>query len=411
MKKIFFFCILLVLFLTGCNSNSSKNSLDYLLVRFEGEENWSLLDAAGKVLARNELVSHRVPTMVKEEFFIADSGYYHVSNLKSPAFYSPAMISGTLFDNGAAIVVNKYEEGDKYFSVIDYKGNMNKEYDVFASESATTPTHGFCYTYDKQSGVKIVASMKGITENPKGNVILGEGLTGTSYDKLDERGREIWGEQVFRAFRGDRLDYEIVWETEDNLLNFKECHKTGYLIKQSDDNHMVILDMNLNELFSHPDAYVNKYNCKGVAYLDNMVIYCNDEPSVYGKYGLMTTDGTILLEPQFNKLIHLSDNIFLGDFAYDDEYEGMGFLINEKGEKISEEKIDLLSTRQFARDNYIKLGKYFILSGQEKENGFLFIDSEGKRLELPAVVEYIGCGDSKAEERPFHLDAFKKREN
>ena len=65
-------------------------------------------------------------------------------------------------------------------------------------------------------------------------------------------------------------------------------------------------------------------------------------------------------------------------------------MINEKGEKIIEDKIDVLSTQaQVLRSLKPRLGKYFILYNENHE--VIFVDGKGSRLELPAELSYAGC--------------------
>lgn len=57
-----------------------------MLVKFQGDENWSLMNEKGEVVKRNELESYATPSMVTDGIFIAERGYYKVNDLKNPAF-------------------------------------------------------------------------------------------------------------------------------------------------------------------------------------------------------------------------------------------------------------------------------------------------------------------------------------
>ncbi len=69
-----------------------------------------------------------------------------------------------------------------------------------------------------------------------------------------------------------------------------------YLVKRTDDGHLVILDLDLKEIFSHLDAYVWEriYGSDGYTddiFFEDKVVYC-DNPNGPDRYGLMRIDGT-----------------------------------------------------------------------------------------------------------------------
>lgn len=390
MKKGLFICAILMsaMFLSCGSGSDEKDYLDYLLVKFKGDEKWSLLNAKGEVLQRDKLASSREPSMVSSGIFVADGGYYNVDDIATPIFDSK-YICGTQFVNGQAVAVVEDESGNKFFELIDTKG---EEIDLLSGErEITLYRHGYYSTYNDEGKRKICLIGNHMTGmSARGNVVLGPNRTGALFFGKDARGFTDRDNKTYRAY--DNTDVEM-WSTKDNLLNFNDCHKMGYLVKRTDDGHLVILDLDLKEIFSHPDAYVRSriYGSDGYTddiFFDDKVVYCPDAHAY--KFGLMKIDGTVLFEPQFSKLVYLGDGIYLADYAGDGESEGIGYLINEKGEKIIEDKIDVLSTQaQVLRSLKPRLGKYFILYNENHE--VIFVDGKGSRLELPAELSYAGC--------------------
>lgn len=377
-------------------SNSHDSSFEYLLVKFEGDENWSLINSDGEVEKRNELVTHYAPTLVKEGFFIADSGYYHVDNLKSPAFYYENMKTGTLFNNGTAITVSEYEDGERYFNFIGYDGKTNDK-GAMARHKVWQLAHGYFYTYDNKEK-KIVASVKSITENPRGTTILGPELTGTVFrDKSTD-------ELIYAAYKGPKeIGEEPVWETTDQLVNFENCWLDGYFIKRTKDGHLAVLDRELNELFSNPQTYIYRLSderyCQE-AYLGDKVIFCADPYT--SVYGLMATDGTVLMQPDYSELYHLGDNVFAAQRNGESKYKG-GYLTDEKGNPLASTKISVGSTIRQATvfkqhyNNDASLGDLYIVSiiNEDGSDEWALINSKGERAPLPAKILQIGNTDTE----------------
>lgn len=360
-------------------SKKADTSLEYLLVRFDGDENWSLMNDKGEVVKRNELQSRSTPTMVTDGIFIAEHGYYKVDDLENPVFADKKFVSGTEFSDGVAIAVSEVG-AESYFNVIDTEGETLNV--VLAEKSATRPEYGFFYT--KKGRERIVASIKGVF-NPEGNVILGPNRTGALFYKKKENGLTDYNSQIYRAYEGAFPNVEEVWETEDDLINFDRCHEMGYLVKRTEDGHAVFLDLDLKELFSHPDVYVNQQYATGyVAYLGDKVIY-NDRADAIGKYGVMKTDGTVLLAPEYSDIAYLSDGIFIARKATE-EY---AYMIRENGELVVDEPMDFGMTEIVLRSLKPQLGKYFIL--YNKDNEVVFIDAKGNKLELPGKLSNGGC--------------------
>ncbi len=57
-KSIYILFLAIPAFLTSCNKKRDNTSLEYLLVKFQGDENWSLMNEKGEVVKRNELESY-----------------------------------------------------------------------------------------------------------------------------------------------------------------------------------------------------------------------------------------------------------------------------------------------------------------------------------------------------------------
>lgn len=398
-KSIYILFLAIPAFLTSCNKKRDNTSLEYLLVKFQGDENWSLMNEKGEVVKRNELESYATPSMVTDGIFIAERGYYKVNDLKNPAFTDKKFIAGTEFNDGVAVAVN---ENDR-FILIDTDGEEVDGILLSADDYARKPEHGFFYA--KNHGKEVVSSIKGILDNPNGNVILGPDLTGSLFYKRDKRGFMNYSDKTYRAYRGASNKVETVWETHDNLINFNTCSKMGYLIKRTKDGHAVFLDLDLKELFSHPDVYTSehRYN-SSVAYLGDKVIY-QDGPDSWS-YGVMKTDGTVLLKPEYSDITYLADGIFIAKKAGED----YGCMIRENGELVIDEPIDFEATKTIARSLKPKLGKYFILRNNNHE--VIFVDGKGNKLELPEklINGLLGDADVWAWKRAKHNAYFRNIE-
>ena len=127
MKNGLFICsILMCAMCLSCSSGSDeKDYLDYLFVKFQGDENWSLMNAKGEVLQRDKLSSRCAPSIVNSCIFVADSGYYSVEDITTPIF-DTNYICGTQLVNGQAVAVVEYKSDEmgtsQYFHLINTKG-------------------------------------------------------------------------------------------------------------------------------------------------------------------------------------------------------------------------------------------------------------------------------------------------
>lgn len=197
LKAFFFICLAMPTVFTSCDKKGKESSLEYLLVKFDGDENWSLMNAKGEVVKRNELESSRIPTMVTDGIFIAERGYYKVDDLKNPAFKDKEFVAGTEFNDGVAVAVTKSDR----FILIDTDGE-EVDYSTLLSANvyAKKPEHGFFYA--KRDGKEYVASTKGLMDDPNGNVILGPDLTGALFYARNERGLKDYNNKTYRAYKG-----------------------------------------------------------------------------------------------------------------------------------------------------------------------------------------------------------------
>lgn len=92
--------------------------------------------------------------------------------------------------------------------------------------------------------------------------------------------------------------------------------------------------------------------------------------------------------------------------------DGIGYLINEKGQKIIEDKIDISATRVQVLHSLKKscLGKFFILYNENSE--IIFVDSKGYRLELPIKLSHGDClGNGVYMEANLHYRTRFKKAN
>lgn len=86
-------------------------------------------------------------------------------------------------------------ENDR-FILIDTDGEEVDGILLSADDYARKPEHGFFYA--KNHGKEVVSSIKGILDNPNGNVILGPDLTGALFYKRDKRGFMNYSDKTYQ---------------------------------------------------------------------------------------------------------------------------------------------------------------------------------------------------------------------
>lgn len=100
------------LFLASCGKKSEVKDLDYLVVKLEDDEDWSIIDGNGEVVAREEYAADSKVSFVSDGvYWVQDAdGYhlYHVDDPKNPLI-EKTFSSATIFVDGRATVSNPDE--------------------------------------------------------------------------------------------------------------------------------------------------------------------------------------------------------------------------------------------------------------------------------------------------------------
>lgn len=379
--------LLFIAALALCSCGQKEKAHEYLLVKFEGDNNWSLIDAKLNVVARDVLCSANEPSLIKEGIFIADSGYYSVNDLRAPIFTEYA--SGTLFEDGKAIAVTANGE----FYAINKKGKI-----CSPALDAHDRVWGFngelFYTHDQERGKRVIGLASGSTmPNNKGCIIAPDLIATRKQTKEGNR------YTCYKTSSNGKAAEK--WSTNKNILNIEQCYEMGYIVERTTNGRIKVFDLAMNELFSNDSAFIDaghyttwNKELHDICFNDR-VIFRNRE----GAMGVMKRDGTTLIQPVFSKIIHMGKNVYLVTDA-----DGT-YLMKENGIIILDNRI--VATMPCPTP---MLGNHYVVKCRSKKGGheFVFVTAEGEIAYLPARVTEIGNRRIEADAKN-RINCFKKR--
>ncbi len=111
-----------VVILSGCKESNKSDGLDYLAVRFDTSDSWSIIDKDGRVVVLEEYPSDtHLSSIVDGVYWVYSNGKYQLYNLDNPKIpvNDREYTCATPFKNGVAVVSNP----DEPIQIIAKDGN------------------------------------------------------------------------------------------------------------------------------------------------------------------------------------------------------------------------------------------------------------------------------------------------
>ncbi len=376
-------------------------------IPYQSEEDgkWSMISPDGHVIFTDAFVDSVLVTFAYDDrFFVRESNglYALYAAEETPRLISSGYRYFNNFINGVAVVVKPGE----HISIINREGEVLRE-------------------LDKVDGKKVRKVR--VANDGRMSVETTDG----SWGLLDAT-----GEQLIRPHHG------VLWYKDGMVLTSPKNEAADYRHKLPWKMHDYLRDINDTELGKITGKqYISTGICRGGDYV-RVYKYRKDEdesdkrayglvdkegkvvikPSadireidddVFGDYfvfgdgeneGLMNMKGEILIEPTYKYLYPiLGFDLLLASVGDDDEEEEAYQFINTKGEEIGSEQF---------KSNFLlpeRLGGERMLI-ETMEDGYVFIDKEGKRLypDQPTIyaIKYFSRTDEEVISMHVDVDDF-----
>lgn len=362
-KRLITACLVLVavMMVSSCGSKSNSYDVEYIAVQFEKGQNWSIIDADGKVVVSEEYSKDAtISKIVDGAFWVKDRNGYQLFSVDDPKkpLIDDYFKSATVFANGYAFAskdgtsikvidtkgkevktlpatitqVDEINEGYARYYDANLKcvGLLDEDGDVVLEAKyvfLTAVKDGACLSLEKgQKELKVI--------DPKGEVL------GTINHKKYTKLADSYSEGLIYALPEGSESNEAVF------LN-KKGEKV-MTIKNSDlERVRIVNSSNIGHRFQ-------PYFCQ-----NGYIVYNNES----GKYGVADKDGEMVIRPKY-------------DAAY--SFLDKGFMVN-KGQKwgiINAEDKEVLD---FDYDEIagITLGGNYIV---KKDGLYSVIDQEKNRI-------------------------------
>lgn len=330
--------------LVGCTlwscSSDEKGKARYVPVILDGEEKWSILDTkTGDILCRNDFDDE--PSFVEDGVFVvrsADGFYqcYKVDDSKNPISKGKFTQLGTFGRDGVTFAV-KQGKGiiivDKDFNEVKKLPKNVTQTTSYAEGLAAFYKNGKWGFLDTKGEVAIPAKFDQVMPFDGGRTLA---LNGDKILIINKKGETV---KSFSADRYSPLQYGF---------------HNGYIAMRKGDDKVVFLDKNGEEKFSSNKMEV--FACYQID--DDKTVFYKD-----GKFGIITTDGEVLVRPKYSALQYASKDRYLAR-----EDNGKCGIINSKGEKILDFEYSNLAQVSSDRDRYFALdGTTWILINEKGE--------------------------------------------
>ena len=214
--------------LSACKGNKS-DGLDYLAVRFDSSDSWSIIDKDGRIVVYEEYPADTyLSTIVDGVYWVYSNGKYQLYNLDNPKIpvndreYSRA----TLFRNGVAVV-----------------SNPNEPIRIIAKDGSIVATLS-----------EDIVECNPITIDGLGRVMNSEG----KYGVIDDKGQVIISPKYYSLSIG----------TDGVILTYNE------------DDKLVVIDKNEKKL---GEISLETYSIVTGSYCEDKIIVqkCNDKEGIY----------------------------------------------------------------------------------------------------------------------------------
>mgnify|MGYP002620432785 FL=1 len=310
MNRLTPFMLFMMMILTSCNTTDSNDYITAIPYQETEDGMWGMITTEGEVLFSKEFKNE--PTVVKDGMFMVrneDNNWEIYKAEKKPKKIGSEYTAATLFCNGRALVCEK----DNYISIIDTDGKTIKTIDKIDGKpvSMVLPFYeGFakymtdeCYGIIDEDGNPIIpADYCLITDCSDGKFIGVNKKYSTYYwnnhfDKIKYTVLNTMGEILFEI---DGTEYNQVTKFENGLLPV-------YIINGNTEMWGIINEK--QEVVVKPTKDI-----MGIIEIrNNMFTFYNKDG-----WGLMTTEGKILIKPKYNTLSFDGDDRLQAYYLYKD---------------------------------------------------------------------------------------------
>ena len=310
MNRLTPFMLFMMMILTSCNTTDSNDYITAIPYQETEDGMWGMITTEGEVLFSKEFKNE--PTVVKDGMFMVrneDNNWEIYKAEKKPKKIGSEYTAATLFCNGRALVCEK----DNYISIIDTDGKTIKTIDKIDGKpvSMVLPFYeGFakymtdeCYgIIDKDGNPIIPADYCLITDCSDGKFIGVNKKYSTYYwnnhlDKIKYTVLNTMGEILFEI---DGTEYNQVTKFENGLLPV-------YISNGNTEMWGIINEK--QEVVVKPTKDI-----MGIIEIrNNMFTFYNKDG-----WGLMTTEGKILIKPKYNTLSFDGDDRLQAYYLYKD---------------------------------------------------------------------------------------------
>ena len=383
MKKassLAFFAVLAVL-LAGCSGDSRRLTEPQVTgIPFQSEEDgkWGMLSADGKVIF-SEKLEQKPHLAYDNRFFMYDKeeGTYSLYTCEAePQKIAGGFVDVKRFINGKALVAKPGE----YVQLIGLDGTVLKTLDTVSGkqvEKVTMADNGYLrfMTTDHLWGLL----------DADGNVLF-EPVYGSLWY---EDGVVLTNPEEERFF----YEHHVTHQMTDHIVNLKGeesgviqgsryvstgIYEGKYISaykasegEDADDRAYALFDLK-GEPVVKASKHINKIRVfKG----EEFVYYDGDN------YGLMNTEGQVLMEPEYDDLWFFGDKLMLAG-EKDADYKTIGTVVDRQGKKVGQTEFLMNRAIDFPR-----LGnKYAML--QTTDEKYVLVKQDGTILEgLPEIVD------------------------
>lgn len=318
MNRLTPFMLFMMMILTSCNTTDSNDYITAIPYQETEDGMWGMITTEGEVLFSKEFKNE--PTVVKDGMFMVrneDNNWEIYKAEKKPKKIGSEYTAATLFCNGRALVCEK----DNYISIIDTDGKTIKTIDKIDGKpvSMVLPFYeGFakymtdeCYGIIDEDGNPIIpADYCLITDCSDGKFIGVNKKYSTYYwnnhlDNIKYTVLNTMGEILFEI---DGTEYDQVTTFENGLLPV-------YISNGNTEMWGIINEK--QEVVVKPTKDI-----MGIIEIrNNMFTYYNKDG-----WGLMTTEGKILIKPKYNTLSFDGDDRLQAYYLDKDEKGHVKFI-------------------------------------------------------------------------------------
>jgi len=334
----------LALYLTSCGGGSDKSDfkLDYLAVQIEKGDNWSIMDANGKILVKEEYSPEDEISVVSPEgVYWVKSGIdgkfrlYSIDSPKQPII-SDEYAYVTIFMDGRSFV----SDGENPIQVIDTKGKvrntLSKEIravmsfeNIMSDRIAYVNKNGDCGYLDMDGDIVVEAQYYQVYPFSDGVALV---------ENADENKLHIIANNGKEKGTIDLDRYEVA--------NFLPIYKEGKLAvtEKANHNRLLYLGKNGEKVLEFPKNY-ERSGLYSNFYGGYAIVEDNE-----GNSGVINEDGEVVIRVgKYDKILNLRNGTFIVGYSGSKDKYG---IVDSEDEIIIENNYNGALVYMFG-DNYV----------------------------------------------------------